>query len=45
MVNADPARTPTFAMFARPDYFLQLGLGDVQRFVRHPEHGLRLGSR
>jgi hypothetical protein len=22
MVNADPARTPTFAMFARPDYFL-----------------------
>jgi hypothetical protein len=25
MVNADPARTPTFAMFARPDYFLQAG--------------------
>jgi hypothetical protein len=25
MVNADPARTPTFAMFARPDYFLQSG--------------------
>ena len=25
MVNADPARTPTFAMFARPDYFLQTG--------------------
>jgi hypothetical protein len=23
MVNADPARTPTLAMFARPDYFLQ----------------------
>src|SRR5205823_2867337 len=22
MVNADPRRTPTFAMFARPDYFL-----------------------
>ncbi|HEX8008885.1 MAG TPA: hypothetical protein VF482_20945, partial [Trebonia sp.] len=22
MVNADPARTPTFAVFARPDYFL-----------------------
>ena len=22
MVNADPARTPTFAMFAKPDYFL-----------------------
>jgi hypothetical protein len=25
MVNADPARTPTFTMFARPDYFLQSG--------------------
>jgi len=25
MVNADPARTPTFAMFARPDYFLSTG--------------------
>jgi hypothetical protein len=25
MVNADPARTPTFAMFARPDYFLAGG--------------------
>jgi len=25
LVNADPARTPTFAMFARPDYFLQAG--------------------
>jgi hypothetical protein len=25
MVNADPARTPTFAMFARPDYFLATG--------------------
>ena len=23
IVNADPARTPTFAMFAKPDYFLQ----------------------
>jgi hypothetical protein len=22
MVNADPARTPTFALFARPDYYL-----------------------
>jgi hypothetical protein len=22
-VNADPARTPTFALFAKPDYFLQ----------------------
>jgi hypothetical protein len=25
MVNADPARTPTVAMFARPDYFLSPG--------------------
>lgn len=25
MVNADPARTPTFAMFAKPDYFLSNG--------------------
>ncbi|HWG62477.1 MAG TPA: hypothetical protein VG253_12265 [Streptosporangiaceae bacterium] len=25
MVNADPARTPTFAMFARPDYYLFAG--------------------
>jgi hypothetical protein len=25
IVNADPARTPTLAMFARPDYFLQTG--------------------
>ena len=27
MVNADPARTPTLAMFARPDYFLSSGPG------------------
>ncbi len=25
MVNADPRRTPTFAMFAKPDYFLSNG--------------------
>jgi hypothetical protein len=25
MVNADPARTPTFTMFGRPDYFLSTG--------------------
>jgi hypothetical protein len=25
MVNADPARTPTFAMFAKPDYFVTTG--------------------
>jgi hypothetical protein len=28
MVNADPARTPTFTMFARPDYFLSTGATD-----------------
>ncbi|MGH9124614.1 MAG: hypothetical protein ACRDZ8_07790 [Acidimicrobiales bacterium] len=25
-VDADPARTPTFAMFAKPDYFVQTGV-------------------
>jgi len=25
MVNADPTRTPTFTMFAKPDYFLSTG--------------------
>jgi hypothetical protein len=25
MVNADPARTPTFALFAKPDYYLDTG--------------------
>ncbi|MGP0026037.1 MAG: hypothetical protein ACLPKE_22185 [Streptosporangiaceae bacterium] len=25
IVNADPARTPTFALFAKPDYYLQTG--------------------
>jgi hypothetical protein len=25
MVNADPARTPSFAMFAKPDYYLYAG--------------------
>ena len=25
MVNADPARTPTFALFAKPDYFFSPG--------------------
>jgi hypothetical protein len=28
MVNADPARTPTLAMFANPDYYLQSGSTD-----------------
>ena len=25
MVNADPARTPTLAEFAKPDYYLEQG--------------------
>jgi hypothetical protein len=28
MVNADPARTPTFAMFAKPDYFVSPGVAN-----------------
>jgi len=28
MVNADPARTPAFTMFAKPDYFLLTGPAD-----------------
>jgi hypothetical protein len=28
MVNADPARTPTFALFAKPDYFFTPGAAD-----------------
>jgi hypothetical protein len=28
MVDADPARTPTLAMFAKPDYFLSTGRAD-----------------
>ena len=30
MVNADPARTPTLAMFAKPDYFLTSGSADCR---------------
>ena len=30
-VNADPARTPTFAMFAKPDYFLSTGAVDLHQ--------------
>ena len=44
MVNADPARTPTFALFAKPDYFLSPRPGHLLA-VRHPEHRVRLGSR
>ena len=45
MVNADPARTPTFAMFAKPDYFLSSGPAACSGAVRHPEHRLRLEPR
>ena len=31
MVNADPARTPTLALFAKPDYFLSSG----EHVLRH----------
>ena len=31
MVNADPARTPTFAMFGRPDYYFQTGAANCSK--------------
>src|SRR5690348_4255930 len=31
MVNADPARTPTFAMFAKPDYFVSPGAANCSK--------------
>ena len=45
MVNADPARTPTFAMFAKPDYYLYNGSATLQRVVRAAGDRLRLGPR
>ena len=45
MVNADPARTPTFAMFAKPDYFLSPGRGQLQHAVRVGQPGVRLQPR
>jgi hypothetical protein len=43
MVNADPARTPTFAMFARPDYFLQATVPNCATVCQNPsfayDHG------
>ena len=46
-VDADPARTPTLAMFAKPDYFLQSAraVGRVQGSARLPDHRVRMGSR
>ena len=38
MVNADPARTPTFALFAKPDYFLQPRRGHLQRRRASPQN-------
>ena len=37
MVNADPARTPTLAEFAKPDYFLQQARRPVT--PRHRQRG------
>ena len=46
MVNADPARTPTFAMFAKPDYFLEhRARATCSAPCVTPEHRLRLGPR
>jgi hypothetical protein len=40
MVNADPARTPTFALFAKPDYFLSTsGTGVTQNTGFAWDHG------
>ena len=48
MVNADPARTPTLAVFAKPDYYLYDG-GRVAphpaRLLRGGQHQLRVGPR
>ena len=42
MVNADPARTPTFAMFAKPDYYLQTGSTTCSTSCVTPELRIRL---
>ena len=39
MVNADPARTPTFALFAKPDYFLSPGAANCARRACRSEPG------
>ena len=46
-VNADPARTPTLAMFAKPDYFLQAAplSGALQGSAHLPDQRVRVGSR
>ena len=50
MVNADPARTPTLAEFAKPDYYLEQGSATCDatddRHVRQRlPGGLRVGRR
>ena len=45
MVNADPARTPTFAMFAKPDYFLSPGAANCSTPCVLGQPGVRLQPR
>ena len=52
MVNADPARTPTFAMFAKPDYYVSTGpttcsnvTGNSSEDCVEQDDDLRLGPR
>ncbi len=50
-MDADPARTPTFALFAKPDYFLSTGSATCNPAVTGTggcvtqNTGLRLGPR
>jgi hypothetical protein len=39
MITADPARTPTFTMFAKPDYFLFTGAPNCNSPCVHEEAG------
>jgi hypothetical protein len=39
IVNADPARTPTFTLFAKPDYFLSSGAADCSKPCVHVDPG------
>ncbi len=45
MVNADPARTPTLTMFAKPDYFLSSGPAACNTSCVTPEPRIRVGPR
>ncbi len=44
MVNADPARTPTFAMFARPDYFLSATVSNCATVCQNPSFAYNHGD-